>query len=233
MRKKIIQMTVYGWEAWAQSHKWPFKPLWKSWVQMWWRNLSTCVALPHLHSEPSQRVPAEPVEFLRAQGCIEHNSALCATPSPHWLMDARCRGISAANSQQPPGKCWDNLWFHSWLSTPFPIPVPAWLMVSVLAPRPLTPQRQNSASLLCPTIVCCPIHHPTMSCFVGSSPKMLDLGLWVKTPNHTLHSSDTTAWTPHKSHQKFIKRSTSRFPAQVGTGGNKDYNRKQKTKSGK
>lgn len=148
MRKKIIQMTVYGWEAWAQSHKWPFKPLWKSWVQMWWRNLSTCVALPHLHSEPSQRVPAEPVEFLRAQGCIEHNSALCATPSPHWLMDARCRGISAANSQQPPGKCWDNLWFHSWLSTPFPIPVPAWLMVSVLAPRPLTPQRQNSASLL-------------------------------------------------------------------------------------
>lgn len=225
MRKKIIQMTVCGWEAWAQSHK-SFKPLWRAGCR--------CDGGISPHVWPFHIFTLSPLRGSQQSqwSFWGHSSALCATPSPHWLMDARCRGISAANSQQPPGKCWDNLWFHSWLSIPFPIPVPAWLMVSMLASRPMTPQRQNSASLLCSTIACCPIHHPTMSCFVGSSPKMLDLGLWVtKNPKSHIAQFSHHCLNPSQISPEVYKN--FRFPAQVRTGGNKDYNRKQKTKSGK
>lgn len=117
-------MTVCDWAGWAQSQK---CPLCKSWVQMWWRSLSTCVTLPSTPSLSAlSGVPAEPGQLLRAQGCPEHSSVLSATPSPHSLMDTHCRGTSAANSQWPTRKCQDNLWFHfcpswflSWLGSWF------------------------------------------------------------------------------------------------------------------
>lgn len=132
---------------------------------------------------------APSVELPRAQGCTEHNSALSAAPSPHWLMNTHCRGISAANSQWPPGKCRDNLWFHSWLPTPsqFLSWLGSWFQCW---PHGLWPQRNRIQPHFfalplpvawfitprCPALWAAP-----RKCWVWDCE-------WLKTPNHAVQS---------------------------------------------
>lgn len=220
-KKKI--MTVCDWAGWAQSQK---CPLCKSWVQMWWRSLSTCVALPSTPSLSAlSGVPAEPGQILRAQGCPEHSSVLSATPSPHSLVDTHCRGTSAANSQWPTRKCQDNLWFHfcpswflSWLGS--------WFQC---CPHVPWPQRDR----IQPHFFTLPL--PVAWSITPQWPALWEAPWkcriwdceWLKTPNHTLHTQSPLL-EPLTNLTRSLQKTHKQIPAQVRTGGNKDYNRKEK-----
>lgn len=159
------------------------------------KSLHVC-ALSCLHSEPTQRGPTRASRVTEDLLTPGTNLPFLQLYLHAWLTNTHSRGISAANSQWATGKCQDNLWFDSWLSTPIPDSCPDLAYgFSVFPMVCLWPsERQNEASLLCSSIACCPISYPILSCFVGNSVLANDVFGVVR--DWTPRITHCTVWSP-------------------------------------